>query len=141
LEGDHPSLQVTADEAPQTRLNGDPVDQEQRVPITGWAEHDRPQHESERSIDEDRSFETGAWEPGGEFGHGTFAESVPDRCSAEQRLGPKVKEGSQGQRRAGRDPPPLDAGWDDRRLRRTTRFRLQPGRLDRRGVGHGILRV
>ena len=141
LQGDRPSLQVTADEAPQTRLNGDSVDHEKWRPITGWAEHDRSHHESERRIDAYRSLKVRAWEPGGELGDGTFAESASGGCRAEQRQDAKVKEGSQDQRRAERDPPPLGAGSGARRLQRPTRFRLKSRRLDGRGVRHEILRL
>jgi hypothetical protein len=110
LQGDHPSLQVTDDEAPQTRLNGDPVDHKKGRRITGWAEHDRPHHESERSIDADLTLKASAWEPGGEFSDGAFAERPPDGCGAEQHQGAKVKEGHQDQRRSQRDPPPLGSG-------------------------------
>jgi len=129
---------VTADEAPQTRLNGDSVDHEERRPITGQAEHDRPHHESERSIDAYRSLEASAWEPGDELGDGAFAESASGRCRAEQRQDTKIEEGSQDRRRAERDPPPLGAGSGDRRWQRPTTFRLNPRRLDKRGVGHGL---
>jgi len=60
LQSDRPSLHVTADEAPQARFNGDAVDHEERRPTVGWVEYDRPQHESERSIDAYRSLQAGA---------------------------------------------------------------------------------
>ena len=141
LQGDRPSLQVTSDEAPQARLNGDSVDHEERRPITRWVEHDRSHHESERRIDAYCSLEARAWEPGGEFDDGAFPESASDRCGVQQRQDTKIKEGSQDQRRAERDPPPLGAGSGARRLQRPTTFRLKPRRLDRRGVRHEILRL
>jgi hypothetical protein len=141
LQGDRPGLQVTADEAPQARLNDDSIDHEKRRPITRWAEHDRSHHESERSIDVYRSLEASAWEPGGELGDGTFVERASGGCRAEQRQDTKVKEGPQHRRRAERDPLPLGAGSDARRLQRPTRFRLKPKWLDRRGVRHEILRL
>jgi hypothetical protein len=141
LQGDRPSLQVTADEAPQTRLNGDSVDHEERRPITRWAEHDRSHHESERSIDAYRSLEARAWEPGDELGDGAFAESASGGCRAEQRQDTKIKEGSQDRRRAERDPPPLGVPSGARRLQRPTTFRRKLRRLDGRGVRHEILRL
>ena len=141
LQGDRPSLQVTDDEPPQTRLNGHSVDHEKRGPVTGWAEHDRSHHESERSIDADRSLKARAWEPGGELGDGALAERASDGCGAEQRLDAKIKRGSQDQRRAERDPPPLGAGSSARRLQRPTMFRLKSRRLDGRGVRHETLQL
>jgi hypothetical protein len=141
LQGDRPNLQVTADEAPQTRLNGDSVDHEKRGPITGWAEHDRSHHEPECSIDAYRSLEARAWEPGGEFGDGAFVERASGGCRAEQRQDAKVKEGSQDQRRSERAPPPLGVGSSVPRLQRPATFRLKPRRPDRRGVRHEILRL
>jgi hypothetical protein len=76
LQGDHPNLQMTADEAPQARLNGDSVDHEERRPITGGGEHNRSHHESERSINAYHTFEARAWEPGGELDDGAFPESA-----------------------------------------------------------------
>ena len=141
LQGDRPSLQVAADEAPQTRLNGDSVDHEKRGTVTGWVEHDRSQHKSERRIDADRSLDASTWEPGSEPGDGALAESASGGCRVEQRQDAKIKEGSQDQRRAERDPPPLGAGSGARRLQRPTTFRLKSRRLDGRGVRHEILRL
>ena len=141
LQGDRPSLQVTADEAPQTRLNGDSIDHEDRRPVTGWAEHDRSHHKSERSIDAYRTLEASAWEPGGELGDGAFAKSASGRSRAEQRQDTKIKEGSQNRCRAERDPPPPGVGPGACRLQRPTTFRLKPRRVERRGVRHEIPRL
>jgi hypothetical protein len=130
LQGDRPSLQVTENEAPQTRLHGDSVDYEERRPITGWAEHDRSHHEPERSIDAYHALEARAWETGGEFGDGAFPEGAPGGCRAEQRQDAKINEGSQDQGRTEREPPPLGAGSSARRLQRPTAFRLKSRRLD-----------
>jgi hypothetical protein len=76
LQGDRPSLQVTADEAPQTRLNGDSVDHEERRPTTGWVEHDRSHDDSEHSIHAYRSLEACAGESGSQLGDSAFPESA-----------------------------------------------------------------
>ena len=141
LQGDRPGLQVTDQEAPQTRLNGDPVDHEERRPVIGRAEHDRSHHESERGIDAHHSLEVGGWEAGGEFGDGAFAEGASGGSRAEQRQDAKVQEGAQDQRRAERDPPPLGAGSSTRRLQWPSAFRLKSRRLDGRGSRHEILRL
>ncbi len=115
LQGDRPDFQMTTDEAPQTRLNGDSVDHEERGSVTRWAEHERSHHRPERRINADRSLEARAWEPGGEFGDGAFAERASGGCRTEQGQGAKVKEGSQDQGRAEHNPPPLAAGPGARR--------------------------
>jgi hypothetical protein len=74
LQGDLPNLQMTADEAPQARLNGDSVDHEERRFTAGWVEHDRSHDESEHSINAYHTLEARAWEPGGELDDGAFPE-------------------------------------------------------------------
>ncbi|GLH74119.1 hypothetical protein GETHLI_26210 [Geothrix limicola] len=110
LQPDRPRLQATGEESPQTRLNGDPVDPEERHPIPGRIEHDGAHHEPERSIDADRSLEASARNPGCEPGDGAFVEGPPDRCRLEQREDAKVKEDTQHQPISARDPSPLEAG-------------------------------
>lgn len=61
LQGDGPGLQVTADEAPQTGSNGDPVDHEERRPIPGWAEQDRSHHQLEGCVHADRALQMRVW--------------------------------------------------------------------------------
>jgi hypothetical protein len=94
LKSDRSGLQVAAHQTPQARLDGDSIDLEQRGLDTGLAQHNRPHHESKRSIKADLPLEASAWESGGEFRDSAFAERASDRCREKQRKGAKVKDGS-----------------------------------------------
>jgi hypothetical protein len=139
LQGDHPGLQMTEDEPPQTRLNGHSVNHEQRGRIPGWTEQNWTHHESECRIYADRSLKVRVWESDGEFGDGTLAKRVSDGSRAKQRQEKKVKEDSQDQDGAECEPSP--PGPRAHRWHRPTRFRLKMRRLGRRGVRHEVLRL
>jgi len=106
VQGDLPSLQVTDQEAPPARLDGDPVDHEERRASAGWVEHDRSQHEPEPGIDAHCALEAGAREPGGQCRDGPFAEGTLGGGGAEQRQEANIKADAQEEGRAEPKPPP-----------------------------------